>query len=164
MNDGSAFPARDLAIFLAAGVIILSLAAASIGLPFLLKNLELPPEPSQQEEEDRVRNAAAEAAIKALEKAQHRMGSGRDDADLYVEVGARLMELYRERIDGRSKTGAEADLARKADAIERELRLAGLRAERDEIYRVARARGTSDEIARKLVREIDLLEARFGPA
>ncbi|WNJ90100.1 Na+/H+ antiporter [Bosea sp. 685] len=164
MNDGSAFPVRDLAIFLAAGVIILSLVAASIGLPFLLKNLELPPEPSQQEEEDRVRNAAAEAAIKALEKMQHKMGSGRNDADLYVEVGARLMELYRERIDGRSKTGAEADLARKADAIERELRLAGLRAERDEIYRVARVRGTSDEIARKLVREIDLLEARFGPA
>ncbi len=35
MNDGSAFPARDLAIFLAGGVIIVSLIAASITLPFL---------------------------------------------------------------------------------------------------------------------------------
>src|ERR1700681_669718 len=57
MNDGSAFPARDLAIFLAAGVIIVSLVAASFSLPFVLKGLELPPEPSQQEEEDRARMA-----------------------------------------------------------------------------------------------------------
>ncbi|PIO97256.1 Na+/H+ antiporter [Pleomorphomonas carboxyditropha] len=164
MNDGSPFPARDLAILLAAGVIIVSLVAASIGLPHLLGNLELPPEPSNQEEEDGARTAAAQAAIRAIEEAQHRMGEGRADADLYIDAGARIMELYRQRIDGRAKTGDERDLARKIDEIERKLRLAGLRAERDEIYRNARARKISDEAARKLVREIDLLEARFGPA
>jgi CPA1 family monovalent cation:H+ antiporter len=87
MNDGAAFPARDLAIFLAAGVIIVSLVAASFGLPFLLKGLELPPEPSQQEEEDLARIAAAEAAIRAIEQAQHHMGEGRGDADLYTDAG-----------------------------------------------------------------------------
>ncbi len=162
MNDGSAFPARDLAIFLAAGVIIVSLVAASLSLPYLLKNLELPPEPSQQEEEGRARVAAAEAAIQAIEQAQHDMGEGRSDADLYSDAGVRIMELYRQRIDSRSKTGKEAALARKIDEIERKLRLAGLRAERTELYRRARARQLSDETARKLVREVDLLEARFG--
>jgi NhaP-type Na+/H+ or K+/H+ antiporter len=34
--DGTPFPGRDLAIFLAAGVIIVSMTAASLGLPFLL--------------------------------------------------------------------------------------------------------------------------------
>jgi CPA1 family monovalent cation:H+ antiporter len=162
MSDGSVFPARDLAIFLAAGVIIVSLVAASFSLPFLLKALELPPEPSQQEEEDRARNAAAEAAIQAIEQAQHRMGKGRGDADLYIDAGVRIMELYRHRIDGRSTTGKEASLARKIDEIERRLRLTGLRAERTEIYRIARARRLSDETSRKLVRELDLLEARFA--
>jgi monovalent cation/hydrogen antiporter len=162
MNDGSAFPARDLAIFLAAGVIIVSLAAASFSLPFLLKGLELPPEPSQQEAEDRARIAAAEAAIQAIERAQHRMGEGRSDADLYTDAGVRIMELYRHRIDGRSTTGKEASLARKIDEIERKLRLTGLRAERAEIYRIARARRVSDETSRKLVRELDLLESRFA--
>jgi len=161
MADGTAFPARDLAIFLAAGVIILSLVAASIGLPHLLKGLELPPEPSHQEDEDRARIAASEAAIRAVERVQHDMGEGRSDADLYVDAGARIMELYRQRIDGRSKTGEERDLARKIDEIERRLRLAGLRAERDEIYRIVRSRSLTDEAARKLVREVDLLEARF---
>jgi NhaP-type Na+/H+ or K+/H+ antiporter len=66
MNDGSAFPVRDLAVFLAAGVIIVSLVAASVSLPYLLKNLELPPEPSRQEEEDLARVAAAEVAIQAV--------------------------------------------------------------------------------------------------
>jgi Na+/H+ antiporter len=162
MNDGSAFPARDLAIFLAAGVIIVSLIAASVSLPFLLRGLELPPEPSQQEAEDRARIAAAEAAIQAIEQAQHRMGEGRGDADLYIDAGVRIMELYRHRIDGRSTTGKEASLARKIDEIERTLRLTGLRAERAEIFRIARARGLSDETSRKLVRELDLLESRFA--
>ena len=162
MYDGSAFPARDLAIFLAAGVIIVSLIAASLSLPYLLQGLKLPPEPSQQEEEDRARVAAAEAAIQAIEQAQHDMGEGRGDTDLYADAGARIMELYRQRIDGRSKTGEERALARRMDEIERKLRLAGLRAERTELYRIARSRKLSDETARKLVREIDLLEARFG--
>jgi CPA1 family monovalent cation:H+ antiporter len=162
MDDGSPFPARDLAILLAAGVIIVSLVAASVALPRLLNNLSLPPEPSNQEEEDGARTAAAEAAIRAIEQAQHKMGEGRADADLYIDAGARIMELYRQRIDGRAKTGDERELARRIDDIERKLRLAGLKAERDEIYRKARSRRLSDDAARKLVREIDLLEARFG--
>jgi CPA1 family monovalent cation:H+ antiporter len=162
MYDGSAFPARDLAIFLAAGVIIVSLIAASLSLPYLFQGLKLPPEPSQQEEEDRARVAAAEAAIQAIEQAQHDMGEGRGDTDLFADAGARIMELYRQRIDGRSKTGEERALARRVDEIERKLRLAGLRAERTELYRIARSHKLSDETARKLVREIDLLEARFG--
>ena len=113
MNDGSPFPARDLAIFLAAGVIIMSLVAASIGLPFLLKGLELPPEPSHRQEEDNARVAAAQAALKAIEGLQHGR-EGRGDADLYADVVASLLEVYRKRIDGRSKTGEEANLFRKS--------------------------------------------------
>lgn len=161
MNDGTPFPARDLAIFLAAGVIIVSLLAASIGLPILLEGLELPPEPSHQREEDQARIAAAEAAIRAIEQLQHDMGEGRSDTDLYTEIGARLMELYRQRIDGRMKTGDEAVVVRKADEIERVLRLGAIRAERDEFYRLGRSHKLTDDLVRKLVREVDLMEARY---
>ena len=39
---------------------------------------------------------------------------------------------------------------------------AALRAERDEIFRLARTRQIEHDIARKLVREIDLLETRYA--
>jgi hypothetical protein len=90
------------------------------------------------------------------------MGEGRGDADVYSDAAVRIMELYRQRIDSRSKTGKEAALARQIEEIERKLRLVGLRAERTEFYRMARARQLSDETARTLVREVDLLESRFG--
>jgi Na+/H+ antiporter len=163
LADGTPFPARNLAIFLAAGVIIVSLVAASIVLPRLLKDLELPPEPSHQNDIDNARVEAAQAAITAIEQAQHDMAEGRADADLYTDASARIMELYRQRIDSRRQEPEILELNRRQDLIERQLRLAGLRAERDAIYRLARARRLNDESARKLVREIDLLEARYAP-
>ena len=159
MPDGSAFPARELAIFIAAGVIILSLVLASVALPRLLRGLELPPEPSHHSRVDKARRAAAEAAIQAINRAEHAMAQGRSDADLYAETASRIMEIYRRRIEGQSKTGKEAEANRKAYEIERKLRLAGLRAERNEIFRITRAGGLDDDVARKIVREIDLLEA-----
>lgn len=162
LADGTPFPARNLAIFLAAGVIIVSLVLASIVLPRLLKNLELPPEPSHQNEIDNARVEAAQAAITAIEQAQHDMAEGRADADLYIDASGRIMELYRQRIDSRRQEPEVLELNRRIDLIERQLRLAGLRAERDTIFKLARARRLDDESARKLVREIDLLEARYA--
>src|SRR6185312_8095761 len=75
LNDGSPFPARDLAILLAMGVIIVSIVAASVGLPLLLRGLEMPAEPSYQAEEDQARVAAAEAAIAEIERVQHTLAA-----------------------------------------------------------------------------------------
>lgn len=163
MPDGSPFPARDLAIFLAAGTIVVSLVTANIALPFLFKGLRLPPDPSHQKEEDRARIAAAKAAIETVDRLQHELGEGRDDADIYANAGSHIMEAYRRRIDNGSKTGNDAELMRKVAGIERQLRLAGLQAERDEIYRLGRSSRIPDESVRKLVQEIDLVEARLSP-
>jgi len=161
LNDGSPFPGRDLAIFLAAGVIIFSLVAASLGLPVVLKRLELPPASLHEDEEDRARVAAAEAAIMAIGRAQDEADSGGIDADIYADVGADIIAIYRQRIARRSETGDEAELLRKIDGTERELRLVAIRAERDALYRLGRTRQISDETVRRLVRELDLVESRF---
>jgi CPA1 family monovalent cation:H+ antiporter len=159
MPDGTPFPARDLAIFLAAGVIIVSLVAASIGLPHLLKGLRLPPAPSEDRRENIARVAAARAAIKAI---QHELGQGRSDANLYAEAGARLMDLYRDRIDGRTKTGEDAELVRHIEDIEHKLRVEGLKAERDELFRLSRSQRIPEDVIRKLVREVDFVETRYA--
>jgi len=162
MADGSNFPARDLAILLAASVIIVSLLGATLFLPMLLKGLEVPAETDTLAAEDSTRVLAAQAAIKAIEAAQHEMSVGKADADVYVDTAVRLMDLYRERIQGRSQTGEAAELVRRSDEIEKKLRIAALRAERAEIYRLARAREIEHDIATKLVREIDLMETRYA--
>jgi monovalent cation/hydrogen antiporter len=162
LNDGSLFPARDLVIFLAAGVIILSLVMASICLPRLLKNIDLPVEDSHQREEDYARIAAAEAAIMAIEKAQHELASGRADADAFTDVATQIMELYRKRIDGRMHLGEEREQAARSEEIGKQLHITALKAERQEIYRLVRARRLESTIASKMVRDIDLLEARYS--
>ncbi|RNF28763.1 sodium:proton antiporter, partial [Massilia aurea] len=45
MPNGTPFPGRDLVIFLASAVIVVSLVLASVGLPRVLRGLELPAEP-----------------------------------------------------------------------------------------------------------------------
>lgn len=162
MKDGAPFPARDLAIFLAMGVIILSLIAASIGLPLMMRGLEMPAEPSGEAEIDAARIAAAEAAIAEIERTQHRLAEGRKDADAYVAVAARLMDVYRERIDQQTTEPEQMALLRRDQGIERELRLAALKAERGEIFRRVRDRELGSEAARKLVRELDLSETRLA--
>ncbi|QKR99857.1 Na+/H+ antiporter [Sphingomonas sp. CL5.1] len=162
MGDGAPFPARELAIFLAMGVIIVSLVVASLGLPPLLRDLKLPPEPSHLAEEDATRIAAAEAAIAAVERAEHEMAEGRADADVYVAAASRIMDAYRQRIEVRRSDAGERESARQLERIERELRLVALRAERAEVFRRVQNREIGSEAARKMVREIDLLEARYA--
>jgi Na+/H+ antiporter len=162
MADGSPFPGRDLAILLAAAVIIASLIGASVFLPIVLKRMKAPPEESEEAGEELARKMAAEAAIQTIEKRLHEMAEDQADADIYTTVAVRLMDYYRNRIDGRTQTGEDPELLKRADAIERQLRLAALAAERAEVYRIGRARKAPDDIVRKLVREIDLIETRFS--
>ncbi|CAN5264926.1 Na+/H+ antiporter [soil metagenome] len=160
--DGSPLPTRTLAIFLAAGVIIVSLVLATLALPRLLKGVELPPEPSHEVEEDHSRIAAASAAMRAIDDASHAMAEGKTNPDMYADIAARLMGYYRGRIESRTHTDDDdVETTRLMDDIERRLRLAGLTAEREELIRLARAREIDEGTARKLIREVDLLEIRY---
>lgn len=159
LADGRAFPARDLAIFLAAGVIIVSLILATLALPVLLKGLTLPPEPSRQAEEDAARIATARAAVRAIERHQHALAEEHDDADIFIGAGARVMDVYRDRIDGLA--GEVSDTTRAEERITSELRLVGIKAEREQLTHLVRNRIVGGETARRLIRELDLAEARY---
>ena len=163
LPDGTLFPARELAIFLATAVILVSLLAASIGLPPLLKGLQLPPEPAEQQEESLARRASATAAIAAVEKAQHALleRASATDVDIYANAATRVIALYQHWLDEDASSEDEARQLRKADTAERELRLAALQAQRDAIYELARHYRISDEVSRRLVREVDLMESRY---
>ncbi|EIZ78481.1 na+ h+ antiporter [Novosphingobium sp. Rr 2-17] len=160
MNDGTPFPARDLAIFLAAGVIVVSLILATVALPALLQGLTMPAEPSKQAEEDAARTATAEAAIRAIERHQHALAERHDDPDFYVATGTRMMDLYRERIDALATK--RSDLTRAEDQLMAEFRMVGIKAERAKLLELARNRKIGSETIRKLTRDLDLAETRHG--
>ena len=66
---------------------LLSLITATLTLPGLLPRLRLPPEPSQDAEEDEARAFAGQRAIRAIERLQAELAAGSDEADLVAEAG-----------------------------------------------------------------------------
>lgn len=161
LPGGAPFPERDLAIFLAMGVILLSLLAASLGLPILLHGLSLPPEPSHKAEEDAARYDIGGAALRAIEQARRDMAQDRSDADLYAEAATRALEPWCAAHDRKLMDEEEIKRSRHLAGIEERLRIVGLRAARDELYRLRRTRRIGDETLRQIVREIDLAETRY---
>lgn len=161
LTDGTPFPGRELAILLAMGVILTSLLLAGTVLPKLLRGLQLPPEPSQDAEEDAARSAARDEAVKAIEALQHRLVEEHEDASVAVEAGNRAMDRY----EGLEAPTVECRTAvargRQLSEMEKRLRLAGIEAERSALYRLRRSQAIDDVLLRRLVREIDLVEARL---
>lgn len=161
LTDGSPFPARDLAIFLAAGVILASLLIASAALPRLLRNLA--PE-QERATEFPARRTAASAAIRAIEdRSFSNAGHQQADAELYVAIAGHVSEDYRRHL-GLADAEVDPDDAVQpshADAIERELRLVGIAAERRAIAKLRRERNIGDATFQKLMRELDLAELRW---
>ena len=161
LDDGTPFPARDLVIFLANAVILISLLVASIALPPLLRGVHFPSEPSEQIEEDRARRAAATAAIAAIEQAQIEQMPRAAEPEVYPQAAARVIALYRHRLNEAASRVDDRGKYRETDRAECTLRLAALQAERERVFELARHGQLSDDTSRKLVREIDLLESRY---
>lgn len=160
LPDGTLFPAREVAIFLAMGVILLSLVIASVSLPLLTRGLtESLPEPGRKDTEANARVAASEAAIRRIEKVVTEPLADQREVDVRAEAAVYLLDVYRRHLDYGDLSGENAeDMQRLAEA-ERRLRLVALDAERDELYRLRRAFAIDDVVHQKLVREIDLMEA-----
>ena len=160
MPDGSAFPARTVVIFIAMGVILLSLLIASIGLPLLTRGLtDVLPEPERKDTEANARVAASEAALRRIDTL---LAEPLDDAKAIAaraEAAMVLRDVYQRHLDYGDLSGENAEDMQRVAAAERRLRLGALEAERDELYKLRRAFAIDDVVHQKLVREIDLMEA-----
>lgn len=159
---GEPFPARDLVIFLAAAVILVSLVGASLMLPRLLKGLELPKDDDSRREEDLARRASSKAALAAVEKARQGLVEGQSTGavQLFNDAAARVSLLYQRNLEKGQGPDEDPEKVRRMEQAYRSLRTAGLNAEREELFRLTRRGQVSDEIARKLIRNLDLLETR----
>jgi len=163
---GKAFPERDLLIFIAAGVILLSLVSACIALPLLLRGVEKSPDDTLRQEAREAWRRTAEAAIHALEAEELVEPGAPQDASqaaLAAELKARLMAEYRQQLDVFNDSAEAQALAAQMDQLERRLRLRALRAQRLELYSLHRQHQIGDDVVRQVLGELDMSEANLGP-
>ncbi|WP_017524412.1 Na+/H+ antiporter [Pusillimonas noertemannii] len=164
MPDGSAFPARDLAIFLAAMVIITSLLVASIALPALLGGLKAPVETRRHRQEALARKMAHDAAIKSVGLTLNELleTSSAPDTAVYTDAANRVLADLRDHHDSTDEQADPQEYQRRREA-ERLMRLAAIAASRQAIFELARTHRISDELAREQVQLLDLQEVRLSP-
>ncbi|EMH4029365.1 Na(+)/H(+) exchanger protein [Klebsiella oxytoca] len=153
--DGSPFPGRYQLVFIASGVILLSIVVGIITLPLLLRGN--PPPEEDQEEAFSVSEALASAAIKAVNEAKEKLiDTPPDDAtpELIEETTRRMLDVLQRKILTKDDIKNIVALKR----LERQLYLASLHAEREELYRLRRMKKISHEKLRKLLHRIDITE------
>jgi len=166
ISTGVDFPERDLLIFIAAGVILLSLIAACIALPLLLRGVVKSPDHAMKREVREAWKRTAEAAIHALEAEELADTNSTPDAAqaaLAMEVRARIVSEYRHQLEVFNDTSEAQALAWQMDQLERRLRLHALRAQRLELYSLRRHHRIGDDVLRQVLGELDLSEANLGP-
>lgn len=153
--DGSPFPGRYQLVFIASGVILLSIVVSIVTLPFLLRG-NLPPE-EDQEEAFSVSEALASAATKAVNETKEKLlVAPPDDAtpELIEETTRRMLDVLQRKILTKEDVKNIVALKR----LEKQLYLASLHAEREELYRLRRMKKISHEKQRKLLHRIDITE------
>jgi Na+/H+ antiporter len=155
LADGSAFPSRYQLVFLAAGVILFSLIAGVVALPFLLRGVVVD-KSSYREEERMARAVAAEVAIESLHKMEERLAADSNiDEQTLKEISSRVVGNLRRRTVGKD----DIEHALMLENLERRFRLTALRAERGELYHLRATQRISNETLQKLLHDLDLLEA-----
>jgi Na+/H+ antiporter len=154
-DAGGAFPERDLIIFLAFAVILVTLVGQGLTLGPLIKRLGIEDDGQETREDTLARRRAAEAALMRLDEL------GEPDWISPESVGrARQLFNYRERRFGALADGADENYEERAEAWRRLMHeLFG--AQRDALLELRNTGEISDDIRRRVERDIDLEETRI---
>jgi len=108
LSDGSAFPARYQLVFIAAGVILLSLIAGVMALPLLLRGVQVADKSVSKSEERMAIAMAAEVAIESINKMEERLAVDTEeniDPQVLKEISSRVVGALRRRITTDTKKG-----------------------------------------------------------
>jgi CPA1 family monovalent cation:H+ antiporter len=151
---GGPFPERDLVVFLAFSVIVVTLVGQGLTLPLLVTRLGVvEPEERQAAGADRALARLSEVALARLDAVDAENGK------LAPELLDRLRERYRARlahVERRRDPDAEND----TDAYH-ELVAEVLHAQREELRRLREEGEVTPEVARRLHHDLDVEEVRL---
>jgi CPA1 family monovalent cation:H+ antiporter len=156
LRDRSPFPDRDLILFLTFVVILATLVLQGLSLPPLIRWLGIQDDRSMEKEERDARLKANQAALARLTEIAERDPS-KDDALQRLRVE---YEDHIRQVEGAEPESAGTPLRLFSSEYERRSHEA-LQIERVTIIKLRNQDVISDEVLRRIQRDIDLAEARL---
>jgi Na+/H+ antiporter len=160
MGNGQPFPDRDLILFLAFSVILVTLVGQGLMLPAVIRMLGLDNAGEREHQTDRAEELLARRH--AINSAIQRLNRLAAERGLPDDVVRRLQTGHRERLRhfeyGPERKEDHQDLTSPPDEIEFLL----IAAEREGINELYRQGSLKDEARRRLERELDLREASIA--
>ncbi|HEU0023184.1 MAG TPA: Na+/H+ antiporter [Thermoleophilaceae bacterium] len=154
-DAGDAFPERDLIIFLAFAVILATLVGQGLTLGPLINRLRVRGDDGEQREELDARMGIADAALARIEEI-----AGEDWVRDDTAERVRGMYSYRRRRFGAQVDGDGAEYEERTDAYRR-LMYELFDAQRETLIALRNEGAISDEVRRRIERELDLEESRL---
>jgi CPA1 family monovalent cation:H+ antiporter len=156
---GAPFPGRELLIFLASSVIVVTLVVNGLTLPVLIRWFGVKGDGAAEREERAARIAAAQAAIRKLRNLlDHQEGS------VEREFTLQLIADYERRIEEINvEYGSEGRHVSPRLAAERAIRLAAVEAERAELQKLLVKGRINEQVLFAIQRDLDHLESVLQP-
>ena len=154
--DGTAFPGRDLTLFLTFSVILATLVGMGLTLPLVIRKLGLEDDGIEEREDAKARVHAAEAALARLEELVAEDWVRDDTAE-------RLRGAYRfrtSRFRARLDDGDDGMIESRSQDYQR-LRRELLHAERDALVALRRSGVISNDVWIRVARDLDLEDLRL---
>jgi Na+/H+ antiporter len=156
-DAGTHFPNRELIVFLTFAVILATVVVQGLTLPKLISLLDLEDDSRLEAKEDtKARIHAADAALARLEELV-------DEEWVREDTAERLRGLYgyrRSRFQARFDGDDDGGIEQRSTDYQRLLREL-IQAERAAVRALRRERRISDEVMRRVERDLDLEEARL---
>jgi CPA1 family monovalent cation:H+ antiporter len=155
-DGGTAFPGRDLVLFLTFSVILVTLVGQGLTLPFVIRGLGLEEDGIEDREDARARIHAAEAALARLEEL---VGEEWVRADTVERVRG-AYRFRTNRFQARLDDGDDGSIEIRSQDYQR-LRRELLDAERRALIELRRAGIISNDVWLRVGRDLDLEDQRL---
>ena len=157
LADGSAFPHRNLILFITFVVILCTLVLQGLSLPLLVRRLKLEVQENEEEQQLNIRLRLATVALDHITGAYTEEASSIDAFSRLKERYERMVQITSQRLD---KEQGE-DMSPAFLPRYRQLLLELVQAQRKELIQMRHDKLFSEELLRSKEFELDLEEARF---
>jgi CPA1 family monovalent cation:H+ antiporter len=157
LTDGTAFPQRNLILFITFVVILFTLVLQGLSLPWLIRVLKIEEPETETMHEHAIRLRLANAVLELLEKSYSEESATIEAFNRLKSRYERMAEIANSKLQQEESGQATAHFLPKY----RKMLLEAVDVRREELYRMMKNKEAPDELLRKKEEELDLEEARL---